>query len=181
MFVMTKKAYRNYIKPVFRSIALVVMIFFCLFTTSAFQSFGRWQLTSSNSVSNSSTSFYSERISATAGFICLALLVSLYCQFSFFGFLILSYCSAIYFFSFFSQAIILNLLAKAGFALILIAIFSRFIFPKFQNRFDLLALGTFFGYDLFRHDFLLVRRLCLEPFVRPVRILGSLYSKGNIV
>jgi len=57
--------------------------------------------------------------------------------------------------------------------------FSATIFVKFRNWFGLLASIASFGYDWFRHGFLLQRKSCLEPVAAQTAI-GSFYCNPSI-
>ncbi len=64
---------------------------------------------------------------------------------------------------------------SAQFTINLMPIFFGAAFTKFRNWLYLFALRTSFGYDCVRHNLFLNKRLCLGPFILPVRMRGSFY------
>ena len=61
------------------------------------------------------------------------------------------------------------------FAMSVMPVFCARVFMKLRKQSNLLALGTMFRYDCLRHNFLFLRKLCLEPIVGHVPIVGSIY------
>ena len=173
-------ARRNNVKPVFRRIAFVMMVVFCLVATGTFHGTKAGQFASPHSMID--------------GFVGLCLLwvflyVILYCSImgfpAFFGFLIALTGGPAFF------ALVVALLGNltslglriqfptgimAGFALIMKSVFETFILRKFRNGFDFFAFRAAFRYDLLRHNVLSLKRmLCLEPNTRPILVSGSSY------
>jgi hypothetical protein len=56
-----------------------------------------------------------------------------------------------------------------------VSIFSGSISVKVVNRFNLFAIATLFGYDLFRHGCFSIKQLCLEPVAGHTPAFGSFY------
>lgn len=189
---MTFYANRHNVEPILRGISLVMMIFFCLcgavmalqgvrpeqFTSSdsithsltGLMAFGMPNLITANITKTSSLAFFSLLIVFLAGLAFFASFVTTTNRFAFFALEV----------AFSANFVFLCLLVLpvevflACFALVLIAIFFATVFTKFREMFGLLALVATFGYDWFRHGFLLFRKLCLEP--RQTQYLcGSFY------
>lgn len=108
------------------------------------------------------------------------------CYFAFFGLCIAFLIKFILFrlsiplfsgFALLCMLIFFYLFDKTTFAIRMITIFGLIMIIKLRKMFDLFAFGTGFCYDLVRHNFFLIRRLCLEPIVGNAPIVGSLYSK----
>ena len=78
-------------------------------------------------------------------------------------------------FALFSPSILTEVFQLATFTGTLMTVFFSFVFVELRNRFDLLALGTFFRYDCFSHIRFLSKRYRLEPFARPFLVCGSFY------
>ncbi len=167
--MMTIKTNRNKVKPMFRGVAFVVMIMFCGFTTNTLQSIRADQFTGSNSVIDSIDSFNPFGVLLTI-FLCVLAV----CDFAFIGLAILLRTFALCGSAFFGLSI--GLLAR--FALAMKSLSFGFIFVKFQKRLNFFARRTLFVYDLLRHNFLLGRKLCLEPL--QIRYLCGLFYYSGV-
>ncbi len=164
--VMTFTTNRNNIKPVLFSITFVVMILCCLhFTITAFKRAGMWHKT-----------FFDFR-----PYICrchflssISTIRSSGLQYSFFAMLIpTSYCFTCFCLAIFSCVYFL-IFCATWLARCSMFIFSSFCFIKTINGFNFFASTTSFCYDLLRHGFFLIKKLCLEP-LQDRFLCGSLY------
>ncbi len=152
---MTFNTNRNYIKPMFRGIAQVVMILLCLLgTIRALQGISTRQFTDSNSVIYSSFSFLAFGTSNTETFNCFAM-----SSFSFLALMI----AFIGCFAFLSFLIFYLMRYLARLTIMLKSIFLTSVFVKFRNLFILLTFRTSFRYDFSSHNQLLISWLRLEP------------------
>lgn len=178
---------RNNIKPELRGIALMVVIIYRLFVTGTFQAIRSREFPGSNGIFYSFTgltffwmSFFIVTVATFPGnfaFYCLAIALLYY--FAFFRCVISQPSFAMNFFTLFGLLIIGNALYITSLTTITITIWAIWSFVKFGKRFNLFAFGTLFCYDLLRHDFLLTRKLCLEPFARPILVFGSSYYNNH--
>ena len=202
-FFMTNTTHWNNIKPMLRCIALMVMVFLCLYgAVIAFQSIKSGQFANSNSsVYNTSCSNFIGieyvilfvRLPALFRFVIPFETISLG-NFSFFCFYVFSTGSFIYLFSLLGFGIFLITLPVCLFALLssailflvqgpaffapgLKAFFSRRLFIKIRNGFKCLALSTILGYDCCSHSCFLSKRVWLEPVGSTILPIGSLYIK----
>lgn len=150
---MTFTTKRNYIEPVFRCIA-GMMILFCLFAARTLQSIGVRQFAHSYSIIHRILSFCFFGVS----FPVILLAISI-CGFAFIGFLIfLSSC-----FELLGLSIKLPLMIFTNFATTSMSIWSGTILGKFRKCFNFFAIGTGFCLNWFRHLLFLNKSLCLEP------------------
>lgn len=158
---MTRDTNRNYIEPMFGFISKVVMVLFCLIwahLTSAL--FRRFQFATSNSVIHSMyrlivvfSCFFESVFSSCPHIISLPLLAFIVSRQANFpeGMTVRG----------FSPEFQSN--KGAHLAYRSATIFASCASVKFVQRFYHLTLGASFRYVVFRHDFLLQRKLCLEP------------------
>ena len=196
-------ANRNNIQPELRSITLVVMVLFCLFFASTFQSIGAWQLTISNSVVSGATSlksFWKLQSFASLNklaFICLGIFfISLFMPApAFFALIVffLIFLKILFSFarfsifpqSFFGNNLTLFVLLIFFFTHLTLAattILRGFSFMKFVEDFSSLAFGAGLCYITGSHRFLLTRKLWLEPVTAHI-VVGLSYhsmSQGGI-
>lgn len=185
---MTMDAQRNYIEPMFRFVALVVVVLLCGFTAGTLQRIRSGQLAFSNGFSHSCQSFCVVWMIlpmffcsfACKHFISFALLIQFVCVFTLLTFAIainrtaiccftffrlmvfalnFTYC----FFAFFCLAILIVIFEMATFAVIFVTTFGTRTFVKFGNRLGFLADSAGFRYDLLSHNRLLTRRLRGTP------------------
>ena len=138
-FYMAKTTQRYHIK---RLGIIGVVVFLRLIATETNQSIRAWQLTGSGSVIDCIMRFLYLWV-----FFIVTFLATVYRDFSFCGFRI---------------SRIKN--SPTWVAVVLKAVFFGSIFAKFLSGFNFLAMVASFCYDGLRHDFLLNRKLCLEPF-----------------
>lgn len=180
----------NDVKPVFWRIAVPMMIFFGgLWTIMALQRIGMGQFTISDSIINGINCLSAVGMVDVVSliiflFACstlIALAVSVFCCFPFFGFAMFSLCNHINRFTFFGCEIMRMICRNTQLAIRIMTIFFTRIFMKLHKRFDFFAFGTSFRYDLLSHNRLLVRRLRLEPSIEPISMSGSLYSKQTSI
>lgn len=177
---MARNTNRNYIKPMFRGVAFVMMVLRSLFATSTLQRINFRQFPFFNSFLNNLTSFTLLRMLQVISLHNLGTgypaFFSLFMAFlSCFAFFTLAI-TFVPCFSFFGLAITV----LTYFAIRRTTIFLGAILVKFRQGFDFFAFGTSFGYDLLRHNQLLNSWLCLEPYARSVRVSGSIYFKEEL-
>ena len=190
---MTLITYRNNIKPMLFGIAIVVVVMLCLFATR----------TSFGSNLGQSTSLDSNCYSLTSHFLFWMLrYILLFCEFAFFALPVFlgrqfPFCTCVP-------------LGPDKFALCALAVFSKgfkdtcvsfsrfWIFPatyftrraqrvrfviilaKLRSRLNFLALRALFCYDLLRHGFSLIKKLCFEPSRNQLPCgFSSLYHKSG--
>lgn len=194
---MTRNANSDNIEPKLREIA-PMMIFLCLGgAVMALQGISFWQFAIPDSVSNSIVSFLAFRVSGVefftiislidytffassitfySGLAFIALKITFISGFALFALLITFYVI----FAFFASSVFRVIFSLADFTIARMPLFPRTVFVKICNWFDSLASGTSFGYNWFGHGFSpLQKSSCLEPFIRPVRMCGSLYYIRN--
>jgi len=100
--------------------------------------------------------------------------------FSFCSLTILFITFAVRQFAFFGITIFFLGFCFAGFTLTKETILKTFTFMKIGNILDLFASTTGFCYDWFRHNLLLISKLCLESFTRSILVNGSFYYIGYL-
>lgn len=66
----------------------------------------------------------------------------------------------------------------ASLALIVPVKSTSFVSGKVVKLFSFFACAAAFLYNCLRHDFLLIRKLCLEPSTRPILVGGSSHYRG---
>ena len=162
--LMTRNTNRNYIKPTLFGIAFVVMVMLCLRRTAmAFKSIGSWQFTRINSVINGIYSFNSFRVSKfpapISNFILFASIIAIRGSLTFLCFAISFLSFALGLFCFIS----LRVSPMADYAVTSISTWPAVVSMKLRNGFNLFAFSTGLCYDLLRHRFFLIKKLCLEP------------------
>ena len=189
---------------------VVVILFCWIWAVMALQGIDFRQLTVFNSFNNSvmsftllrmmqmkllygigtdSLKFFCLLVTFYGGLVFFSLAMTLMSCFAFFALVITS----LYIFAFlalhikfsrslifFSLCMLIHAISTTYFAIILMTIFVGATIMKFRKWFDCFAFGTFFGYDLLSHNRLLIRRLRLEPYARPVRVSGLLYSNCTL-
>ena len=187
---MTRNTNRNYIKPIFFSIAFVMMIFFCsIFAIMAFQSASLWDSVHFNSLVHNASCFAFNQIISTVSFVCLftfyALVIFSYDFLSFIAFQITyTFCASLVFAvifqmifsSFFALSKNFTTSIMANFAMILTTIFRCSAFAKISKRLNLFASRAFFRYDFGSHFRLLIRRFWLKP-VAAYTVVGLFYCR----
>ena len=204
---MTFFADRNNIKPMFRGIALVVVIYLCLcgaimtlqginwrqfaslngvfYSILCLTSFGMANLKAKCFFSINNFTLFTLTISLLRCFTFLALSIAFLISSAFLTLLMTFVCSSAFF-----SLIIASPCGFAFFALVIlfatnftirpIAVFCSTVFIKFRQRFDFFAFGTSFRYDFGSHNRLLYRRLRLEPVAVYTTAVGSLYNMTTI-
>ena len=183
-FMMTRNTNSFNIKPMLFSIAFVVMVLLCLFTTGAFKSAWLGNSVETNSVADCVSGFSFFRMHCP----CFSLALTS-CYFSFFASIVFClYNSFPFLVGFCPISPLLALIVfsttmfVADFTLPLQAVFSKAVLLKLRNGFNLLATATSFCYDGFRHGFFLFKKLCFEP-LQTRRLCGfSHYTtiRGNV-
>ena len=176
--VMTFFTYRNYIKPMFRGIAFVVMVLLSrFFAFAAQQKKSTWKHSVTNCMVDSNTSLNSVRIFFSD---------SHHHRFAFFAFYIFFMALVQYFFAFFACFVAIFVLcalwasqpvsrmnSMTNLTITLMAAFVASFFVKITGWFDLIAFGTNKCYDCFRHFLFLSKRFCLglviSTYLWPVR------------
>lgn len=205
---MTFNTNSNYIKPMLRGITFVMVILRGLFTTGTLQRSNWRQPTYINSYANGHPCFVSARmpllvppsvslaffaiiVSPSGNLTFCSLVISLLCSLTLFSVVVSRLaCFAFFAFAVFSVNSLtlfsLVIFFTASLATIIKSICFGFIAKKLRDRLNFFTSGTPFGYDLLRHDFLLIRKLRLEPNTGPIPVSGSFYynrerkqSKGN--
>lgn len=161
MNIVTFKTKWNNIKPMLWSITFVMMIMSCCFATFTFQSSDFRQTSFNNSVSNCRNCFS-----------LFALTVSSFCCFTLFGFPVMFLVTFLSKLTFFRLAVFF----ATQFTVIIVTVFTNTTFVKLRQRFNFLAFGTLFRYDLVSHNRFLNKRFWLEPlFASYTLASGSLY------
>lgn len=168
---MTFSTNRNYIEPMFRRIA-GMMILFCLFATKTLQSVDLRQFTHSCSIVHHILSFCSFGIS----FPIILLAISI-CGFAFVGFLI--FLSS--YFELLGLSIKFPLMIFTNFTTTSITTWSGAILVKFRNCFNFFANRTDFCLNWFRHLLFLNKSLCLEPIVAHTTVGLLIILQAGIV
>ncbi len=165
-FSMTQTTKGDNIKPMFLCIT-GMMVTSRLLSTKAFQSIGLRQFAFTDSVIYGIVRFYLFGVSAA-----IFLLVPLLSLFVFFAsdILLSGY------FAFFSFIIAFYASVNTDFAPTMKAVLRCPIFVKFCNGLAVLAVITFFCYNLLRHNQFLSNWLCLGPVSRPILVSGSFYN-----
>jgi len=79
-------------------------------------------------------------------------------------------------FAFFALAVLFFMFQAADFAIRSVTIFTTAMFMKLRQQFGLLASGTSFRYDGFRHLLLLIRSKCLEPIAVHTRLRSACFN-----
>lgn len=197
---MTLHTNRNYVKPVFGGVPLVMMVLLGWFATGALQGIGTGQLTCCNGIIDGLNRFGSTWVSGPilpygftiGGFFCLTLLIGLALgslepfamvnPVSFFAFLagtIFMFGFTTNCFAFMGFGILLAFFQMALFAMIFITIVVSFRFVKFRKRFRFFASSAGFCYGLLRHNQFLTNWLCLELVARPILVPSSLYYSNT--
>ena len=164
---MADSTYWNDIVPMFFTIAIMVMVFYCLiFTMRTFKKFRMRHRTYFNLISNVGRSnfllpvfpisfsgirqsFWAMAITVIYGFICICF----------------SVCSTIYFL----------ILFVAFFAPFLMAVCVFYALMKLKKCFKLIAVRTLFCYDWFRHFCFLFKQTCLGPVPDYISVAGSFH------
>ncbi|MCJ7778065.1 MAG: hypothetical protein MUP16_07120, partial [Sedimentisphaerales bacterium] len=133
-----------------------VMILLCLFrTVSTFQGIWTRKISGEDGIVHYSAGLESFRMfiplalrcQLTGNFTFFTLCVYFSVIFTFFGLLVPTFTTL----SFFSLAIFFITVSRTQSTESAVSIFSGFIFAKFRQRFDLLAMATSFGYDFVSH------------------------------
>lgn len=161
---MTRNTNRNNVKPMLFCIAFVVMVLLRLVVaTVAFFGIGSWESFVPNLIINCIFCL------ATFWETSLVPVSTVFCANSSFSCFGVKLPAILTFVSFFVSLKI----SKPSFTFVVgfLACFTHrlesirtgTVFVKFKNRLNLLACGTSFGYDLLRHSFFLIKKLCLEP------------------
>jgi hypothetical protein len=137
------------------AIAFVMVVFLGMFAAGDARKFRRREHTIT----------FNGIINSLPGFVSLRVFVSMlsHCTFPFFGFLPFRERLAMYSFTFRALSIHFISLATTFTARGTKPIFFLFVLMELRNGLNFLALGTRFCYDLLRHGFFLIKRLCLEP------------------
>lgn len=180
--IMAFSTNRNDIKPMLRLIAMPVMILLRRFRAiNTEQRMNFRQFASIHSVIYNIFRFPTFRMTNTKtliySFAFLSLTIALITCFTFFCFEITSNSLTIAFSAPLSLTIFFYSFTIADLTISSMVIFPCSIFVKFRNRLDLLANGTSFRYDLFRHCFSPIKKsYCLEPVAGHVPAVGSSYS-----
>lgn len=176
---------RDYVKPMLRCIT-GMMVFFCLlWAIMALQSIGARHFASSNGVVHGISSFQLFWMMGIKAFFADFSII--FTLFSFpvtnlaspvsnFAFLCLPILPTVHF-TVFCLSVFFPIVQKTDFTMRFVSILFSAIFVKFGQWLGFLAFRTSFCYDLLRHDFLLTRKLCLEPNTRPVLVSGSFYYR----
>ena len=192
---MTRNANRDNIEPMFRFVAMPMMVLFCLRRAiMALQSIRPEQSAGSDGMIDSVMSFISfgmtNMVAFCYDFAFFALSITFSCGLAFFcrcitrpGFvtydltLFALLVTFLISFAFFALPIFFGILQTTSLAFRKMQVFGFRMFIKFRDWFDLFASMTLFRYDLLRHGrfSLNVKRLCLEPYAPPVGVFGSLY------
>lgn len=189
---MTRNTNRNDIEPVFRRIAEMMMILFCLLRAKYTLSCMNFrQFMTANSGKHGEMSFSMKRImlsifhramySYLATLFCFAVSPTVFFgnHSSFLAFVIFLTCASMSLFALCCLLIGLGMFFFAGFTPASMPILIRLGFVKFAERLYFSTFGTMFCYALLRHDRFSNKRLCLEPGeVRPS--FGSLYCRREL-
>ena len=149
---MTKNTQRSNIKLMLRLIAQAMMVFLGLFAAGTTKLRCWEQFTKSNSITNS-----------RAGLVSFGKLN-----------VIFNIATFLHTFPLCCLLVLTNSLYVACLAFIMVTIFANFVAIKLRNRLEFLALRASFCYSWFRHDFFLIKKLCLEP-LQTQYLCGSLH------
>lgn len=175
---MTFSADRDNIKPMFFSIAFVVMVVMSLISTSTTQGFNTRQNTVSNGCKYLVACFCPFWVILFVVFSCslsfLALSVPFLKSFIFLCFAVTTHSFAMNLFASFRFSVFLTPLSITYFTLVVVAITISRGFVKLKDWFILLASTAGFCYGCLRHGFLLTRKSCLGP-VTAHTVVGSCY------
>ena len=180
---MAYSTYWNNIELMFGCI-IWKMIFLCIFVAfDTFKSFGMRQFACFNRIAHSRDScgffwitntIHSRRQTLCPfPFFCLSVFLS-YC-FSLYALPIISLISL----AFFTLSVISCPKSLAFFTVRLSTNFSSFALTKLRKLLNFFAFGTSFGYDWFRHSFLLIRRLCLGLHAESISVCSSFYINNT--
>ena len=184
---MTFYTRRNNIQPMLFSIALVVVILFCLVgTVMTLHSIKLRQLPIPNGVIYSNSClvlFWITRIilfsfSFPPFALGVSFFISFFCNFTFLCFLITSRIFPVYSLAPFCSSIFFFVFGATGLATVLMTVLCASVFVKLRERFELLASATSFLYDFSSHSRLLNRRFWLGPIAAHTAV-GSSYYIGN--
>lgn len=179
---MTGNTYRNNIQPMFWFITGMMILLCLFFTIMTLQSIRSRQFACYDSVIDSISSFY--RFGMTITIFVGRFLTSNLTFFALSGSLLSSFTFSCLPVSFMDSLTLFALLILSSFyegALFAIRTKTNWTiksFVKLRQWFDLLAGATSFCYDLLRHFRFSLNneRICLEPNILPIRMLGSFYN-----
>ncbi len=185
-FDMAHLAQRNNVKVVFWGVT-VMMVISCLFgAMSAFQGVGPGQLARFKGAVDSRVRFGFFWVTVTVYLYVFMSLVWMFFSETYLGgagdVLALFALSIVFTnrFAVLALAIFCRIRSVAYLARMAMAIFPAAILAKFRNKwFDLLAMTTFLCYDLLRHVFLLIRKICLEPITARTVVGSFQYIRGK--
>lgn len=169
---MTRNTDSNYIKPVF---IVGMVVFFCLFSTSALKSVGAYHFAVFYSVSYFAAGFVFYYI-----YLFMQFSIKFGCVFAFITLVIFFVSEKMRLLTFFSLRVFFCSNTLAYPAKILMAILCRSIFIEIRKGLNCFAITTFLGYDWFRHNRFLNKRLCLEPVARYTLAVGSSYYNNEM-
>ena len=177
---MTRKTNRNNVKPMFRFVTGMMVLFRPCRAITALHRIGANQLARPDSLVNSILCFtkiqvrliiFSTMLTMT-NFIFLCLSIAFLARFTFFRlFITLVSCFAF---------ITFEVFIFAYFTSVMVPVFPVAVFIKLRNWFDLFASGTSFRYDCFSHSLFPYKGLRLELLAEPISVSSSLYYNAYV-